>query len=183
MTFLIFYYIDGKYDWKYYKCIHIYMAVTGWVTYNNGDEVHDDLSRRVCQRHVSRVCRRNPIFYLDVVKTIRQLIMSRTAWTLRRKDGIRQYKLSTGLAELWSKQMRLWRRDIACCQESQRKITGCITMCECISSRRCNSQGQVVLSVKTQNGRKSLTPRISLQSCVVSPFYGTVTIVSVRRCL
>lgn len=78
------------------KCTHIYVAVTGRVTYNNSDEVHDDLSRRVCRRHVSRVCRRNPIFYLDVVKTIRQLIMSRTAWTLRRKDGIRQYKLNTG---------------------------------------------------------------------------------------
>jgi len=75
------------------------------VTYNNDGEVHDDLSRRACARYVSRVCRRNPIFYLDVVKTIRRLITSRTAWTLRREDDIRQYKLTTGdrVAELWSR--------------------------------------------------------------------------------
>lgn len=101
-TFFYVLLCQHKYDWKYHKCTHICTrkggrrTATGRVTYNNGDEVHDDLSRRACQRHVSRVCRRNPIFYLDVVKTIRQLIMSRTAWTLRRKDGIRQYKLNTG---------------------------------------------------------------------------------------
>jgi len=67
-----------------------------WHTTHNDDEVHDNLSRRACERHVSRVCRRNPIFYLDVVKMIQRLITSRTAWTLRRREnGIRQYKFTT----------------------------------------------------------------------------------------
>lgn len=141
--FMVFY-INDKYDWKYYKCTHIYMAMTGRVTYNNGDEVHNDLSRRVCQRHVSRVCRRNPIFYLDVVKMILRLIMSRTAWTLRRKNSIRQYKLSQSRGIVIETNANAAKRYCLLSRKSRGKNNQ--MHCTCISSQRCNSQGQVALS-------------------------------------
>lgn len=46
-----------------------------------------------------------------------------------------------GLAELWSRQMRMRPRDIVCCQQSQGKIK--ISGCLPVSAQRCNSQGQV----------------------------------------
>lgn len=73
------------------------------------------------------------------------------------------------------------QRDIVCCQESQEiKITECLTAS---AYRRGNVilKGKVALSVKTQIGQNSLTPSVSSQSYIVSPFYGTVAI-SVRRC-